>query len=189
MDSDQDQKAVGIHPADFSQENHSCRVGIDVRGAARTLPDSSFRRAAWPPFDSSVRCTHMSLKRLSSWQSIAVMIPGALIAVFLVVGVMRSKPGSWRSTGQPQPGTVVSYGLSPAGLGNSCGGVAVVKLKDGALVRAASFQGSFLQSGAAVTVIKHRSTCPPALYTVLHDGPPDSSSSRALAPQRGVSAG
>jgi len=131
----------------------------------------------------------MSLKRLSPWQSIAVMIPGVLIAAFLVVAVMRSKPSSWRPTSQPQPGTVVSYGMSLAGFGDSCGGVAVVKLKDGALVRAASFQDTYLQSGAVVTLIKRRSTCPPALYTVLHGGPPDSSPNRMPTPSRGMNAG
>lgn len=117
----------------------------------------------------------MSLKRLSSWQSIAVILPGVLIVVFAVVAVMRSKPSPERLTARPQAGMVVSFGLTPPTFGESCGGVAVVRLKDGEEVRAASSPDMYLHSGMAVTVIQHRSACPPAFYTVLHAGPPGSS--------------
>lgn len=126
----------------------------------------------------------MSLKRLSSWQSIAVVVPGILIVVLSFVAVMRSSPSNAHSAARPQPAAVVSYGLSPSRFGDSCGGVAVVRLKDGEVVRAASLHGLYLQSGAVVTVIRRRSTCPPALYTVLNDGPPGSPSPRTRYARR-----
>lgn len=131
----------------------------------------------------------MSLKRLSSWQAVAVMVPGALMVVFIAVGVVRSKASSWRAMGPPEAATVASYGVSPARFGDSCGGVAVVKLKDGELVRAAATADTYLRDGTTVTVIERRSTCPPALYTVLHDGPPSRSSSRHAAPSPGTRTG
>lgn len=131
----------------------------------------------------------MSLKRLSSWQSIAVIVPGALIVVFSAIAVVHLKPDSGSSTARPQSGMVVSYGIGPSGFGDSCGGVAVVRLKDGEVVRAASFQHAYLQDGAVVTVVRHRSTCPPALYMVVHGGPPGSSSSRTPTPLHGARAG
>jgi hypothetical protein len=89
-----------------------------------------------------------------------------------------------RSPIRPQLGVIISYGLS-TGAYSGCGGVAVVRIGNGKVVRAASFQtqdGSF-RRGAQVTVTRSRSTCPPALYIVLHGGPPNSSAKRTRVPR------
>lgn len=99
----------------------------------------------------------------------AALVFGAVLLVAVsVYGVTR--PAS--PAGPPQSAIVVSYGLSPSSFGDSCGGVAVVRLRSGATVRAASV---YFGNGALVTVAKVRSLCPPALFTVLHGGPPDHS--------------
>ncbi|MBU6247399.1 MAG: hypothetical protein KGN77_06545 [Xanthomonadaceae bacterium] len=65
-----------------------------------------------------------------------------------------------------------------AGGGCGTGGVvAMVRLNSGQVVSAATYQYGYgmVFDGALVTVLNSRPLCGPALYTILHGGPPDTS--------------
>lgn len=105
------------------------------------------------------------------WKGILALTAFAVIIVFSGVAVTRSFLKPTLPPGPPQAGVVLSYGLWTPTFGNSCGGVAVVRLKDGDVVRAAALESADLRKGALVSVSKMQSSCPPAFYTVLQSNP------------------
>ncbi len=123
------------------------------------------------------------------WPWKEVLGIGTFILVVLVCGAAATYATLTyvRPPIRPQLGVIISYGLS-SGAYSGCGGVAVVRIGNGKVVRAASFQNGSFRRGAQVTVTRSRSTCPPALYIVLHGDPPNSSVKRTAVPLRGPSA-
>lgn len=129
----------------------------------------------------------MPLPGRLSWKSIAAWGVVALAAAALMVDAAK-QPTSPPS--QPQPAVVVSDYFTPmaGGMSGGCttGGVAAtVRLNNGQIVRAATYQYGygFVRDGALVTVQKFRPLCGPAPYTILHGGPPNVRAERNLRQQ------
>lgn len=119
-----------------------------------------------------------------SWKSIAAWAVVALVATAIMVYTAKQPP--WPPS-RPQPAVVVSDYFTPmaGGMSGGCatgGVVATVRLNNGQIVRAATYQYGYgmVHDGALVTVQKFRVLCGPARYTILHGGPPDVRAERSL---------
>lgn len=126
----------------------------------------------------------MPLPGRLSWKSIVAWGVVALAAAALMVDAAK-QPTSLPS--RPQPAVIVSDYFTPmaGGMSGGCatgGVVATVRLNNGQIVRAATYQYGYgiVHDGALVTVQKFRVLCGPAPYTILHGGPPDVRAERSL---------